>query len=282
MCKDLGNFTKFLGLEMGLKTLVGSLGKVVSLPAKSTRDAIGISSYERGAAWAALMLRLIAAETTGFTNAVRVTADFAKSETTSRSLPGGGNLTIVTPTPIFQFQAALPYSRDAAMRFGGNWIGSVIPFSQADCPATGISFPRSGFPTIGIEPSWVDSLERYLSWCCWKLHSQMTGLKQQDPNYKPRNDMAIRFLDEAAYPSLQINGQISFDLDEYYAYGSIVAAISPGPGTTVNIGGGTGASPEGGVGGESGTGFRLRTVSGSLSEFGDLYQAGDLALAGDL
>lgn len=263
---------------------------MVSLPTKSTRDSLGINSYERGAAWAALMLRLIAAEMAApFNQAVRVTADFSRVKVTTRSLPGGGgSLSVATPTPIFQFQLNLPYSRDVALRYGGNWIGSIVPISQEDCPTTAINFPRSGISEVATEPGWVDCLERYLAWCCWKLHSKLTNLKMQDPTFQGRSSMNIRFLDEAAYPTLQVSAEVGFDLEEFYAYGSVVAAINAGPGTTVDIGGGTPASnaaPDGDTqrpGGETGGGFNVRSVSRSAESFGDWYSASDFSFSGDI
>lgn len=251
---------------------------MVSLPTKSVRDAIGIDSYERGAAWAALILRLIASELAApYNQAVRVTADFQKVETYSRTTDSGETRTFTFPAPIFQFQASLPYSRDAAMRYGGNWIGSIIQISEGVCPSTGISFPR-GISEIASEPSWVNSLERYLAWCAWKIHSKLSPF-----GFQAQNAIQIRFLDEAAYPTLQISASLRFGLDDFYAYGSVVAAIYAGSGTTVNLGGGTpGDLDDYRPGGESGTGFNVRPARRSTSAFGDSYPAGDSSSAGDI
>lgn len=262
---------------------------MVSLPTKSTRDSIGIDSYDRGAVWAALMLRSIAAELPApYTQAVRVTADFQKVETVSRTLPdGGGTVTFAFPRPIFQFQASIPYSRESAMRYGGNWIGTAMPIADIACPPTGISFPRLGVSEIAQEPVWVTSLEQYLVWCAWKIHSKQSHFVRQDPNFKGLNSIQIRFLDEAAYPAIQIAAQLAFDLDLYYAYGSVIAALQPIYGTTINLGGGTPATqaqpdaPSRIPGGETGSGFNVRVAARATAAFGDFFPLGDFSGIGN-
>lgn len=259
---------------------------MVGLPPKSTRDSLGIDSYDRGAAWAALMLRSISAELPApYTQAVRVTADFQKVETVSRTLPdGGGTVTFAFPRPVFQFQASIPYNREHAMS-GGNWISTAVAIAEIPCPPTGISFPRLGISEIAQEPAWVNSLERYLVWCSWKIHSKQSNFVRQDPNFKGLNSIQIRFLDEAVYPTIQIAAQLAFDLDLYYAYGSVVAALQPIYGTTIDLGGGTPATqaqPDAILGGETGSGFNVRVAARTTSAFGDFFPLGDFSVIGNL
>lgn len=192
------------------------LVRMTILATKRERDALGIDTFERAFVYAALLLR--AANTKPkvegtsqdpYHNAVRITLDL-------------DNLGQSGVEPTISIQSTIPYESYSSLRASANFFENLGSYSNTNSnPLTLAAPPTEGniFPILG-EPSWVNTLERYLAWTANNL---ICGFIFLEPSNRP--PVGLQILEEATIPSLQVNGTLKFDINTYLNTGNIIAAL---------------------------------------------------------
>lgn len=201
------------------------------LEAKSVRDSHGIDTFERGFVYAALLLRAsnthpqnqLTREKNKYYNSVRIAFDLNKMvEGLSNS--GDANLTAAKPDPSIIVQATIPYDSNLALRSGGSFLRTLLEYGNySPYPFLYKAEPTS-FNKLIIykEPSWVNTVEKYLAWCAVNLvygYNFLSLTSAQQP-------LKFSVLEENALePSLLIEAELPFNYYDYSTTGNILQAM---------------------------------------------------------
>lgn len=181
------------------------------LESKIIRDTIGIDTYERGFVYAALLLRasnthpenVLPKAQNPYYNSVRIALSNANTER------------------LINIQARLPYQSNPALRGGGNFIENILNFDNKDPNPFLFKLLPSKDKKLNInhEPSWVDTLEKYLAWCASNLilgFLNLTSGNQQG---------TILFYEEDTPTVLQINVVLPIDYKDYIRTNNLLYAV---------------------------------------------------------
>lgn len=181
------------------------------LTPKSERDLIGIDNFERAIVYSALLLRkgLRLAELS--TNQVVIYQNLVSS-TEGKIV----NLTV---------ECKLLFNSSSFLGLGGDFINSIIPFSDANIAYDGdaISPTVNNRGIIPEEPTEVNTLEKYLAWSLseWVKFNKAKGEINWDSyGY-------FSFLEEASPPVFSGKVILRFDYANYVNTKNLIASVIP-------------------------------------------------------
>ena len=180
------------------------------LEPKTARDNYGIDSFERGFIYAILLLRASNTKVSNkYSKAVQLIADLNNpSEDGFKS--------------ILTIQAKLPYDSQQGLLQGGNFIENIGVFGNEEPGkflATCKPRKQPGGFLMPTEPSWVNTLERYLAWCVHSLISNYVIV-----NSGLTVPISSDFLEEDAEPSILIKASIEIDSITYLQDNNLMCA----------------------------------------------------------
>lgn len=142
------------------------------LESKTIRDSRGINTYERGMLYATLLLITsnISPDNTkvGAANPYyeAIKLSFERGSFTKISNEEGDEKISEIIDPKVIIEAYLPYDQGLSLRTGGNFLEQIKDFGNKDPNPISISVDPDPRPYITIkeDPTWVNSLEKYLAW----------------------------------------------------------------------------------------------------------------------
>ncbi len=165
------------------------------LPTKSVRDSLKIDRYDRAFVWAVLALR------------ASLISDASKKDLISNikvahNLYQNGEFRVL-------LEIRLLYDSIRFLNFGGDFALGILGFSESTITLPDTPFKANSTPTITVEPSWVNTLERYVYWnALMLLYSGHHSSKTIDIK-----------LNEESYPSTYISISASFTLNPLLFFG---------------------------------------------------------------
>lgn len=188
------------------------------LTQKTERDLIGIDNFERAIVYSALLLRkgLRLAELS--TNQIVIYQNLVSTNQGKIV-----NLTIESKLPIDSF---------SFLGLGGNFLNSIIPFSNANIPYDGdaLTPTLNNRGLIPDDPTEVNTLEKYHVWAIseWVKFNQ----QKQEPNWD--NYGYFSFLEEANPPIFSAKVTLKFNYGNYINTKNLIASVIPSIFTSEN------------------------------------------------
>lgn len=187
---------------------------------KTTRDLIGIDTFERAIIFAVLLLRKGLRQGQFETSNVVIFQSFSNQNNVKVL-----NLTV---------ECKIPYDSVQFNRSGGDFITSILPLGEASInPVYSGDFIPPTLNNRGLipnEPIEVDSLEKYLIWAIsnWVYYNKRQFPVQWDIwGY-------LSFLEEARPPNISAKVVLPLDFDKYLETNNLIASVQPKI-TTANL-----------------------------------------------
>lgn len=184
---------------------------IMILSSKSERDVIGIDNFERAIVYSALLLR----------KGLRLAELPTNQIVIYQNLVQGNEGKIVNLT----VECKLPIDSSSFLGLGGNFLNSILAFSEANITYDGdaITPTVNNQGVIPDEPTEVNSLEKYLAWSLseWvKFNKAKNETNWDSYGY-------FSFLEEANPPVFSGKVILKFDYANYINTKNLIAAVIP-------------------------------------------------------
>lgn len=231
------------------------------LEPKAKRDSYGIDTYERGLAYAALLLRAsnthplntLPKDKNKFFGAVKLAFNFNAVKDA-----------VITPSLIIS--AKFPYVSTEALLEGARFFDNVGDFGNKNPNPINIVCAASNpkLLAIGQEPVWVNSLEKYFIWISRQL---IIGHLLIDSDTQPPISFKIAE-DSNPDASITIDASLEFIYDIFLKQSAVLPAIK-------SVIGNTYVNPLETGSGSGGSGSFPVLSLGNVSDFGNSFNFGN-------
>jgi hypothetical protein len=191
----------------------------MQLPSISQRNNIGIDTFERAIIYAASLLRNglltsapeLARNIIIYQDSASFTVNNPLSSSGSGSDVSNQSPTITTKEKTLVCEIKLPYEQTIFLPSTGNFIESILELSQEIPQYIGNTLPPSNVSySLPVEPSFVNTLEKYLVWAS----SQWISLMQSE--FVNAQELAYFSNLEAAQPAVySAKCVLKFDFNNY-------------------------------------------------------------------
>lgn len=201
------------------------------LESKSARDNRGINTYERGLLYATLLL--IASNTSlsntkpgksnPYYDSIKISFEHGKYIEAKK----GEENQILKVDPAIIIEAHLPYNAELALKAGGNYFEHIEGFDNIDPNPLAVSIEPDPSPFVIIknDPSWINSLEKYMLWITMTIEYQTYYYGDEY-----QRTASLSFVDNSAGKAfVKIDAKLPYEQEVFLQKRNLLSAVMTYP-----------------------------------------------------